>query len=159
AGGQGRNLDRSDCFFDWWRSHQAGTCGELQSPWRQFDWDHAFDQPAGAQAARLVAPASAAGDDDRLSPKSELSAVRGSVEGRRGGGACEDPAKFIPCGRTPMTRSTRRSKRLRNRELLRSLWPLPRSSTPAAPNSWRWPRAMQCRRCTTFANSLRPAAW
>ena len=51
------------------------------------------------------------------------------------------------------------SKRLRNSELLRSLWPLPRSSTPAAPNWWRWPRAMQCRRCTTFANSLRLAAW
>src|SRR5262245_32391813 len=86
------------CFFDWWRSHQAGTCGELQSPWRQFDWDHAFDQPAGAQAARLVAPASAAGDDDRLSPKSELSAVRGSVEGRRGGGACDEPANSYPAG-------------------------------------------------------------
>jgi len=87
-----------DCLLDWWRSHQAGACGELQPPWRQLDWDYAFDQPAGAEAARLVAPARPAGDNDRFSPEPELFAVRGSVEGRRGRGAGDEAANLYLAG-------------------------------------------------------------
>src|SRR5262245_27862442 len=98
------------CFFDWWRPHQAGPCGELQQPWRQFDWEPAFDQPAGAQAALLVAPASAAGDDDRLSPKSEstTSRTRAHVSGSRPAQASLTlrPAGSLSRPRRPLSRGS-----------------------------------------------------